>query len=178
MKSLYSLSAELTSLLQRVDEAPEGDVSEDVAAQEWMQSLIGSLEDQLEAKMDACAAIARSLQAEAKALKTEADFFKRRQKSVERHLAHLKTYMRDCIESLVEPDSKGKKRVKSKFHCYLQRNPLSVDRDLCDLSALDDRFVEYEPKILASEILAEIKATGVVPDGAALFPEEHSIRIR
>ena len=177
MSSLYKMTAELNALIQAIDEDNHEDAPED-RTDEWMSQLKEQLEDQIEAKMDSCAAIVRTLSAQSKALKAEADFFKRRQKVVENHMERLKAYMTECLQTLVKPDSDGKHRVKSKFHCYLQNNPMSVDRDQCDLTVLSDKYLSYEPKISASAILSDIKATGVVPDGVTLFPVKQSVRIK
>ena len=171
MVSLYKLTTELDALLSRTDD-------EDGDADQWIVDLEAQLQVDVHAKMDRCAQLVRQLTADAAALKAEEQRFKARHKSVTTHLQSLKRYMVDCMERLVQPDSEGKRKIRSEFVVYLQKNPMSVDRDKCNLLEIDDKYVEYIPRIKASDILHDIKSTGVVPDGVELFPVEHSVRIK
>ena len=184
MVTLYELTEDLLDLIERTDdpEIPEASESKGLHdhVEQWLQDVERALAgDALEEKLEQCAAVVRQLDADETSLRTELERFQRRVKTVKAHRERLKSYMSHCILTLVEPDPKGRRRVETqRFKLWVQKNPMSVDTDQCDLVELDGRYVKFEPKVKAREIIDEIKSTGVIPNGAKLKEERWSVRIR
>ena len=169
---LYDLTEELHSLLDEADDPENEEVAQQISRQ------IEATGAKIEEKLENYAAVVRELDATEKALKEEKSRFDNRMRSIRGHKEKLKAMMTDALFH-VKPDGKGVHRVKGeRFHLYLANNPPSVDTENCDIKSIPDEFIQFEPKILARDILSQLKETGEIPEGVALKPLTKSVRIR
>lgn len=169
---LYDLTEELHSLLDQADSPDNENLANEIGQQ------IEETTEAIEKKLENYAAVVRELDATEKALKEEKSRFDARMKSVKSTKERLKSMMTSALHH-VKPDHKGVHRIRGeRFHLYLANHPPSIDTDNCDLASIPDKFVDYEPKIRARDILSLLKETGELPDGVVLNPLQKSVRIR
>ncbi len=169
---LYDLTEKIHALIDEADD-PENEELAQLIANE-----IESTQEALELKLENYAAVVRELDANEKKLKEEKSRFDSRMRAVRGQKERLKAMMTQGLFH-VKPDAIAVHRVKGeRFHLYLANNPPSVDTENCDIKAIPDEFIQFEPKILARDILSQLKETGEIPDGVALKPATKSVRIR
>ena len=183
MTSLYELTGALSELVRAAEWGPE-DGSEPTPEQqdEWLAKIEAEMQtvsEHVEDKIEACGRMLRQLEADEAALAGEEQRFRARRKAVGAHGERLKRYMTSAILTLVELDAKGRRRVQTQsFLAWVQKNPPAVDVDGCSTLDLDERFVEYVPKVKAGAIMEHVRATGEVPKGAALRDERWHLRLK
>ena len=169
---LYDLTEKIHALLDEADDPDNENLAQLIANE------IESTQDAIGLKLENYAAVVRELDANEKKLKEEKSRFDNRMRAVRGQKERLKGMMTQALFH-VKPDVKGVHRVKGeRFHLYLANNPRSVDTDNCDIKSIPDEFIQFEPKILARDILSQLKETGEIPEGVVLKPATKSVRIR
>jgi hypothetical protein len=135
MKPLYALSGEWLALAERMDGA-EDDAALPTAAE------LDALAAALDKKLEGCCMMQRNFQAEADALKAEADRLAARAKAAQNRADHLKGYMLGCMMSARET-----KLAAGVFALAIQKNSQPSVAVNVPVSALPERFqaVKIEP---------------------------------
>lgn len=161
---LYELAEAYQAVLAEIEES-DGVLSEDLEVR------LDDIADNLVAKVDACAAMVRTLEAEAAAYKEEADRLTHRRKTAEHAALRLKGYLKVCLEVAGERKVKG-----SRFTVAIQANPASVELDEQDPEAIPLQFVRVKKEVDKTAIKAALQA-GEELSFARLVQTE-SVRIR
>lgn len=161
---LYDLAEAYQALLLEIEES-NGVLSEDLDAR------LDEIGDALTAKADACAAMVRTLEAEAAAFKEEADRFGAKRKAAEAGAARLKTYLKSCLELAGERKVKG-----ARFTVAIQANAPSVELEETDPEALPPEFVRVKKEVDKTAIKTALQAGE--PLAFARLVQTESVRIR
>ena len=149
---LYELTEAFGAVLDAAENAGDEDGAKLFEA--TLEHLRGSIVD----KLDGCARVVRSLEAQAKACKEEKARFARRQSTAEASAKRLKSYMQNNMEEIGET-----KIQTSLFAIRIQNNPVALD--VQDEKKIPDLwFISQAPKLDKVSALAAIKA-GQVIDG-------------
>lgn len=163
MASLYELSASYAALINMYDEA------ETEEKRETIVRMLLSGEEAIADKAEAYARIMRNKQAEAKALKAEADRLTAKRRAAEAVIERLKTALLNAMKLTntdVIPTTIGKFRK--------QANPWSVE--VIDVDKVPKKYHIAQPdKIDKNGLLDNFKATGEIVDGVE-FKQEQGIR--
>lgn len=144
---LYELAAQYVQLANLPDDATD----------EQTDALLAQLEDGIDDKLDSCQALARSLEAEIDALRSEAARLTDRARALERRRMLLRHYMRDVMVAT------GLERVR------LTRWTLSVRTseriEMVDPDCLPDAFFRIKREVDQAKLAKLYKDTGEVPPG-------------
>lgn len=165
MSTLYELSKTYSDLLFLYETA------EDDTTRERLLNDLASVGDSLTDKAEAYARIIRNKDAEAKALKTEADRLTEKRKAAENAITRLKAAMLEAMQ-LADvdemPTSIGKWRT--------QYNPVSCE--IINPESVPARFMIPQPdKVDKKALIDEYKRTGEVFNGVE-FKQELGVRFR
>jgi hypothetical protein len=158
------LAADYQAVLAACDQAGDPD------SEKAFQDTLAALKGEIEVKLDNCAAVLETMQAEADALQHEEQRLKARRAAIESNQSRLKNYMQEQMEACNIEKSKG-----ARFTVLVQLNPPKVVIDDEDL-ILDSRF--WRQKIeLAKDVLGAALRAGETIEGAHLT-RERSLRVR
>lgn len=165
MSSLYQLTSEYEELIDALEDAQNEDEAAAVLAK--LDELSGAIEN----KAEVYARIIKSKQAEAEALKAEADRLTGKRKCAENAADRLKTRLLTVMQETGRteiPTAIGKWRI--------QANPLSCE--ITDESKLPRKYFIPQPdKIDKAAMLRDYKATGELIDGAT-FEQKQGLRFK
>lgn len=163
MTSLYELAGSYCALLDLADSA-------DPADQQSFHDTIDGLEGDIKAKIVSCAAVVRSIDSQADAVKAEEERLAARRKALIGSRDRLKKYMQDAMEKV------GLSKVSDPiFSVSIQANAPSVQLDVPpDQLPLRYRRVTVEAN--KSAIAEDLKAG--VDLGFARLEKSRSLRIR
>ena len=165
MASLYEISATYSDLLAQYE------CCEDDETRERLLNDLASVGDSLTEKAEAYARIIRNKDAEAKALKAEADRLTEKRKAAEAAVTRLKAAMLDAMQlAQVDemPTSIGKWRT--------QYNPVSCE--IINPECIPARYLIPQPdKIDKKKLIDDYKRTGEVFNGVE-FKQELGVRFR
>lgn len=165
MASLYELSASYRALLNMYDDAETEESRQHIIA------MMISGEEAISDKAEAYARIMRNKQAEAEALKAEADRLTEKRRAAEAVVERLKAALLDAMklaDTDIIPTSIGKWRK--------QANPWSVE--VIDVDSVPAQYHIAQPdKIDKKGLLDNFKATGEIVDGVE-FRQTQGIRFR
>lgn len=162
---------ELTGQFQEALTLAEQSTGED-DQNAWLDTLIG-IEEELQTKLDGCAAVCKSLEAEAKALKTEEERIRFRRQSFENQVERLKAYMFEGMKAAGLSKSKGKL-----FTVAIQANPERVVLDVEKPEQLPRQFQVVEVKANVSAIKEKLQESDGEIKGFAHLERGESLRIR
>lgn len=161
--TLYELTADFIEGLNAYDAAETDEERADIA--NW---LVGVKCD-LDAKADAYARIIKNKQAEAKALKDEADRLTKKRKAAESLVERLKAALLGAMQET------GIEQIGTSIGKWsLQYNPVSCE--VINAEMVPARFVIPQPdKIDRASLIKEYNRTGEIIDGVE-FHKEKGIR--
>ena len=161
---LYQMTAEYEAIIKAIEDA-EGEVTPELMAQ--LDALGGAFTE----KADNIAAVVRTVEATAAAVKGEQDRLAGYRKSLDTHADWLKHYLQ---EQMIRT---GNEKVEgARFRISIRACPASVD--VQDEVAVPDSFkVEQAPRLDRKGILDLLKAGGEVP-GCALVTDRKTLSIR
>ena len=163
--TLYELTADFIEGLNAYDAAETDEERADIA--NWLVGIKGDLD----AKADAYARIIKNKQAEAKALKDEADRLTAKRKAAESLVERLKAAMLGAMQET------GIEQIGTSIGKWsLQYNPVSCE--VINAEMVPARFVIPQPdKIDRAALIKEYNRTGEIIDGVE-FHKEKGIRFR
>ncbi len=165
MSTLYELTGNYVTLMDMLDD-PEVDPI-------TLMDTLDAVEGELDEKAENYGRIIRNLEAEAKALKEEADRLSRRKQTIDNNIDSLKKRLQMAMELTNRP-----KIDTPLFKFYIQKNAPSVVLDVDDLTELPPEWLTYqEPKVNKAAIKDAIKA-GLNLEGIAHLEQSQSLRIR
>lgn len=165
MSTLYELTGEYITLMDMLDD-PEVDPI-------TLMDTLDAVEGELDEKAENYGRIIRNLEAEAKALKEEADRLSRRKRTIDNNIDSLKKRLQMAMELTNRP-----KIDTPLFKFYIQKNAPSVVLDVEDLTELPPEWLTYqEPKVNKAAIKDALKA-GLDLEGIAHLEQSQSLRIR
>ena len=147
--SLHKIKENIGNILTRIDD------EEDDTRVQLLQAELDALEMAWDEKVDNIVRFIRSLEAEAKALREEANYFLMRARSTENKARRLRDYLRDELAGM-----RKKKIEVGHWRLYLQSHKRV---EVVDLENVPDELkrVRYEP--LKKEIMKRIKAGDEIP---------------
>lgn len=163
--TLYELTADFVEGLNAYDAAETDEERADIA--NWLVGIKGNLD----AKADAYARIIKNKQAEAKALKDEADRLTAKRKAAESLVERLKSALLGAMQET------GIEQIGTSIGKWsLQYNPVSCE--VINAEMVPARFVIPQPdKIDRAALIKEYNRTGDIIDGVE-FHKEKGIRFR
>ena len=165
MATLYELTGNYITLMDMLDD-PEVDPI-------TLMDTLDAVEGELDEKAENYGRIIRNLEAEAKALKEEADRLSRRKRTIDNNIDSLKKRLQMAMELTNRP-----KIDTPLFKFYIQKNAPSVVLDIEDLTELPPEWLTYqEPKVNKAAIKDALKA-GLNLEGIAHLEQSQSLRIR
>ena len=165
MATLYELTGNYLILAEMLDD-PDADP---ITVMDTMDAIEGELDE----KAENYGRIIRNLEAEAKALKEEADRLSRRKRTIDNNIDSLKKRLQMAMELTNRP-----KIDTPLFKFYIQKNAPSVVVDMDDLENFPPEFLTYqEPKVNKTAIKDALKA-GLDLEGIAHLEQSQSLRIR
>ena len=164
MSTLYELTGNYITLMDMLDD-PEVDPI-------TLMDTLDAVEGELDEKAENYGRIIRNLEAEAKALKEEADRLSRRKRTIDNNIDSLKKRLQLSMELT------GKDAIDTPlFKFRIQKNAPSVVVDLDDLQDMPMEYLTYhEPTVNKAAIKDALKA-GEVIEGCRLV-EKQSIQIK
>lgn len=164
--TLYELSQEYLNLLTL---AEDPDVDPEILA-DTMEGIDGEIED----KADNYARIIRQMEADAAALKAEADRITNRRRTIENNIRTMKNRLEDAMIAT------GKVKFKTELFSFgIQKNPARVVID--DPTRIPAGFlIPQEPKIDTAAIKNSLKDADeqIFWEGVAHLEQDASLRIR
>lgn len=165
MSTLYELTGNYITLMDMLDD-PEVDPI-------TLMDTLDAVEGELDEKAENYGRIIRNLEAEAKALKEEADRLSRRKRTIDNNIDSLKKRLQMAMELT------GKDSIDTPlFKFRIQKNAPSVVVDMDDLENFPPEFLTYqEPKVNKAAIKDALKA-GLDLEGIAHLEQSQSLRIR
>ena len=163
--TLYDLTADFVEGLNAYDAAETDEERADIA--NWLIGVKGDLD----AKADAYARIIKNKQAEAKALKDEADRLTAKRRAAESLIERLKAALLGAMQET------GIEQIGTSIGKWrLQYNPVSCE--IVNPEYIPARFMIPQPdKIDKAALIEEYKRTGEIIDGVE-FHKEQGIRFR
>ena len=166
MAKLYELTDEYNALWDALND-PEADWD---AAEE----LLAQIEGEFDGKIESCAKVVRSMEAEAKGAKEEADRLASRAKTLESKAKGLKKYM------LQEMQMAGRTKIQTPlFAIAVQKSPVSLVVHPEDESRIPEKFWYEIPatKQLDKQVIKDALLGGEAVPGCELHQGYH-LRIR
>lgn len=163
--TLYELTADFVEGLNAYDAAETEEERADIA--NWLINVKGDLDT----KADAYARIIKNKQAEAKALKEEADRLTAKRKAAEALIDRLKAALLGAMQET------GIEQIGTSIGKWrLQYNPVSCE--VVNPEYVPVRFLIPQPaKVDKAALIEEYKRTGEIIDGVE-FHKEQGIRFR
>lgn len=148
--TLYELTDQYREL---VDLAENADDESDVQAfADTLEALAGEIDE----KIENCAAVVRSIEAQAKSIREEEVRLAARRRAIENSTERLKRYMQDGM------DAAGKSKIKGKlFTVSIQDNPPRVAVD--DESQIPKDYMRVKYELDRTSISEAIKCGREVP---------------
>lgn len=139
---LYELTESYFNLLNVLEQDVE---------QEHVEEALAMLDDEFDTKAENIAKVLKTLEASREALKNEKQRINTRQKSIEKNIDNLKSYLYQNMKNL------NKKKVKSDlFNINIRKNPpklvIKNERDIPDAY-----WVEQPPKLDRRMLLEDLK---------------------
>ena len=165
MSTLYELTGKYVTLMDMLDD-PEVDPI-------TLMDTLHAVEGELDEKAENYGRIIRNLEAEAKALKEEADRLSRRKKTIDNNIDSLKKRLQLSMELT------GKDSIDTPlFKFRIQKNAPSVVVDLDDLQDMPMEYLtHHEPTVNKTALKDALKA-GLDLTGIAHLEQSQSLRIR
>lgn len=165
MSTLYELTGNYITLMDMLDD-PEVDPI-------TLMDTLDAVEGELDEKAENYGRIIRNLEAEAKALKEEADRLSRRKRTIDNNIDSLKKRLQLSMELT------GKDSIDTPlFKFRIQKNAPSVVVDLDDLQDMPMEYLTYhEPPVNKTALKDALKA-GLDLTGIAHLEQSQSLRIR
>jgi phage host-nuclease inhibitor protein Gam len=160
---LYEMAFEYQRVLDLCDQA--GDPESERAFLDTLEGLKG----QIEAKLDNCAAVVRTMEAEMKALQEEEERLYARRRAIDSNRERLKGYMEEQMKACGLEKSKG-----ARFSVQIQTSQPHVEID--ELTKLPDFYFVTKREPDKRAILADLTAGKAVPGAHA--ERSTSLRIR
>lgn len=158
MTQLYVLAAGYADLQQAAEEGV--DVSDRLAA----------LDDAIEAKGAALAAVLRGIDADAEAMRAEEKRIAERRHAIEANGKRIERYVRSCMESA------GITKIKSgTFSITLSAGALSVQ--VLDESAVPETYVRVKREVNKTAVLSAYRECGEIVPGCDIV-QSTTLRIR
>lgn len=156
---IYELNNAWQEIIHRMEEGDELDLTD----------TLESIEEALEVKLENTAKVARTIEAEAAAIKTEEERLKKRRNAMENNVSRLKHYIFESMQIT------GKERLKGvHVSLRLQNNPPSVN--MLDDKAIPAHYLIEQPSTVDKKaVLADLK-NGIAVEGAEL-KQDKSLRI-
>lgn len=182
---LYEISANYREVLQRLDEVQETgsvmtgdgeiltDPQEVQSEEDRLKSLLDSIEDVFDRKVENCTIMARELEAEAGVLKAEEARLAKRRKAMENRADGVMEYVKACFIAA------GKTSLKTSLYSFTLGKPSQVVQVL-DLAALPAGYIRIVPESREPDKNAIKKAIqgGEVVPGAQLADGKRSFTVR
>lgn len=144
--TLYDITEDYLRLLELAED-PEVD-------QEVIADTLEAIEGELEVKAENAARVIRQLEADADALKKEADRFTKRQKAAENSIKRLKSLLQYSMEAT------GKVKFETEhFKFRIQKNPPALKlADDIDFANIPAEYIKFaEPEIDKAAVKAALK---------------------
>ena len=165
MSTLYELTGNYITLMDMLDD-PEVDPI-------TLMDTLDAVEGELDEKAENYGRIIRNLEAEAKALKEEADRLSRRKKTIDNNIDSLKKRLQLSMELT------GKDSIDTPlFKFRLQKNAPSVVVDLDDLQDMPMEYLTYHEPTVNKTALKDALKAGLDLEGIAHLEQSQSLRIR
>lgn len=165
MSTLYELTGNYVTLMDMLDD-PEVDPI-------TLMDTLDAVEGELDEKAENYGRIIRNLEAEATALKEEADRLSRRKKTIDNNIDSLKKRLQLSMELT------GKDSIDTPlFKFRLQKNAPSVVVDLDDLQDMPMEYLTYHEPTVNKTALKDALKAGLDLTGIAHLEQSQSLRIR
>lgn len=165
MSTLYELTGNYITLMDMLDD-PEVDPI-------TLMDTLDAVEGELDEKAENYGRIIRNLEAEAKALKEEADRLSRRKRTIDNNIDSLKKRLQLSMELT------GKDSIDTPlFKFRIQKNAPSVVVDLDDLQDMPMEYLTYHEPTVNKTALKDALKAGLALEGIAHLEQSQSLRIR
>ncbi len=165
MSTLYELTGNYVTLMDMLDD-PEVDPI-------TLMDTLDAVEGELDEKAENYGRIIRNLEAEAKALKEEADRLSRRKRTIDNNIDSLKKRLQLSMELI------GKDSIDTPlFKFRIQKNAPSVVVDLDDLQDMPMEYLTYHEPTVNKTALKDALKAGLDLEGIAHLEQSQSLRIR
>lgn len=163
--TLYELTNDYQNLLEM---AEDPDIDPVVLA-----DTMEAIEGEIEIKADGYARIIRQMEADAAALKAEADRITNRRRVIENNIRTMKNRLEDAMIAT------GKVKFKTELFSFgIQKNPARVVLDEQYIENLPAEYlIAQDPKVDTAKIKEDLKA-GKDLQGIAHLEQDSSLRIR
>lgn len=163
--TLYELTNDYQNLLEM---AEDPDIDPVVLA-----DTMEAIEGEIEIKADGYARIIRQMEADAAALKAEADRITNRRRVIENNIRTMKNRLEDAMIAT------GKVKFKTELFSFgIQKNPARVVLDEQYIENLPEEYlIAQDPKVDTAKIKEDLKA-GKDLHGIAHLEQDSSLRIR
>ena len=163
--TLYDLQEQYQTLLT-LGEDPDTDP-------EVFADTMEAIEGEIEIKADGYARIIRQMEADAAALKAEADRITNRRRVIENNIRTMKNRLEDAMIAT------GKVKFKTELFSFgIQKNPARVVLDEQYIENLPEEYlIAQDPKVDTAKIKEDLKA-GKDLHGIAHLEQDSSLRIR
>lgn len=163
--TLYELTNDYQNLLEM---AEDPDIDPVVLA-----DTMEAIEGEIEIKADGYARIIRQMEADAAALKAEADRITNRRRVIENNIRTMKNRLEDTMIAT------GKVKFKTELFSFgIQKNPARVVLDEQYIENLPAEYlIAQDPKVDTAKIKEDLKA-GKDLQGIAHLEQDSSLRIR
>lgn len=165
MSTLYELTGNYITLMDMLDD-PEVDPI-------TLMDTLDAVDGELDEKAENYGRIIRNLEAEAKALKEEADRLSRRKRTIDNNIDSLKKRLQLSMELT------GKDSIDTPlFKFRIQKNAPSVVVDLDDLQDMPMEYLTYHEPTVNKTALKDALKAGLDLEGIAHLEQSQSLRIR
>jgi len=140
---------------------------------EVLADTMEAIEGEIEIKADGYARIIRQMEADAAALKAEADRITNRRRVIENNIRTMKNRLEDAMIAT------GKVKFKTELFSFgIQKNPARVVLDEQYIENLPEEYlIAQDPKVDTAKIKEDLKA-GKDLHGIAHLEQDSSLRIR
>lgn len=165
MSTLYELTGNYVTLMDMLDDPDVDPIT--------LMDTLDAVEGELDEKAENYGRIIRNLEAEAKALKEEADRLSRRKKTIDNNIDSLKKRLQMAMELTNRP-----KIDTPLFKFYIQKNAPSVVVDLDDLQDMPMEYLTYHEPTVNKTALKDALKAGLDLTGIAHLEQSQSLRIR
>ena len=165
MSTLYELTGNYITLMDMLDDPDVDPIT--------LMDTLDAVEGELDEKAENYGRIIRNLEAEAKALKEEADRLSRRKRTIDNNIDSLKKRLQMAMELTNRP-----KIDTPLFKFYIQKNAPSVVVDLDDLQDMPMEYLTYHEPTVNKTALKDALKAGLDLTGIAHLEQSQSLRIR
>lgn len=165
MATLYELTGDYLQLMDMIDDP---DVDEQALA-DTMEAIEGDIRD----KANGYGVVIKNMQADADALKIEAERLTKRRQTIENNIRRMKENMQRSMELT------GQEKINTGLFSFaIQKNPASVVMDEQYVENIPEEYlVHHEPTVNKTLIKNALKA-GVDLEGIAHLEQTRTLRIR